>query len=66
MIGVTGIIGVLPEGGTVGADATLQAMLEGLAKSAGGVKTYADLLHSLLLKQLVIISLLILWDILKI
>ena len=42
MIGVTGITGILPEGGTVGADATLQAMLEGIAKSAGGVKTFAD------------------------
>lgn len=41
-IGVTGITGILPEGGTVGADATLQAMLEGIAKSAGGVKTFAD------------------------
>lgn len=45
-IGVTGITGVIPggsgSGNSVGDAGTVQEMLEGLAQSAGGVKTYAD------------------------
>lgn len=45
-IGATGITGVIP-GGSISGNApgdagTVQEMLEGLAQSAGGVKTYAD------------------------
>lgn len=46
LVGATGITGVIPggagSGNGVGDDGTVQEMLEGIAQSAGGVKTYAD------------------------
>jgi len=42
-IGATGISGVIPTGKTLGADATVQEMLEGIAIGAGGGKTFADI-----------------------
>jgi len=42
LIGVDGITGILPTGGSVGDDSNLQAMLEGLALAGGGGKTYTD------------------------
>ena len=42
-IGATGIPGVIPSGKTLGADATVQEMLEGIAIGAGGGKTFADI-----------------------
>jgi hypothetical protein len=41
LIGVDGITGVIPTGGTIGGDSNLQAMLEGIAQGAGGGKYYA-------------------------
>jgi len=42
-IGVTGITGVIPTGGTAGANGTVQSMLEGIAMGAGGGKTFANI-----------------------
>ena len=42
LIGVEGITGIIPTGGSVGDAADLQAMLEGIAMGAGGLKSYAD------------------------
>ncbi len=41
-VGVTGITGVIPTGGTLGSDGTVQSMLEGVALSASGGKVFAD------------------------
>jgi hypothetical protein len=43
LIGVKGIVGVKPTGGNLGDNANLQAVLEGLALSAGGGKTFATI-----------------------
>jgi hypothetical protein len=40
-IGATGIEGIIPTGGNLGDAASVQAMLEGLAKAAGALKSYA-------------------------
>ena len=42
-IGATGITGIIPTGGTLGSDATVQAMLEGIAKGAAGSKVFPSL-----------------------
>ncbi len=42
LIGVDGITGVIPTGGSLGGNSNLQAMLEGIAMGAGGGKTFAD------------------------
>ena len=43
LIGVKGISGVIPTGGSLGSDANLQNVLEGIALSAGGGKTFANI-----------------------
>lgn len=42
-VGATGITGVIPTGGSLGGDGTVQEMLEGIARGAGGGKVFPTL-----------------------